>query len=50
MLPQINPDAKRIKELIGGIRVEEIEEPLMQQIRWLQKLVDEMVRGRNIHF
>ncbi len=48
--PQINPDAKKIKGLIGGMRVEAIEEPLMQQIRWLEKLVDEMVRGRNIHF
>ena len=48
--PQINPDAKNIKGMIGGMRVEAIEEPLMQQIRWLEKLVDEMVRGKNIHF
>ncbi len=48
--PQINPDAKKIKGLIGGMRVEIIEEPLMQQIRWLEKLVDELVRGRNIQF
>ena len=48
--PQINPDAKKIKGLIGGMRVEMIEEPLMQQIRWLEKLVDELVRGRNIQF
>ncbi len=47
--PQINPNAKKIKELIDGMRVEAIEEPLMQQIRWLEKLVDELVRGRNIH-
>lgn len=47
--PQINPNAKKIKGLIDGMRVEAIEEPLMQQIRWLEKLVDELVRGRNIH-
>lgn len=48
--PQINPDAKKIKGMISGMRVESIEEPLMQQIRWLEKLVDEMVRGKSIHF
>ena len=44
--PQINPDAWKIRGVIGGMRVERIEEPLMQQIRWLEKLVDDLVRGK----
>lgn len=44
--PQIHPDARKIRGVIGGMRVERIEEPLMQQIRWLEKLVDDLVRGK----
>ena len=44
--PQINPDADKITGVVCGVRVEEIEEPLMQQIRWLDKLVDELAKGR----
>ncbi len=44
--PQINPNTHKITGVICGIRVEEIEDPLMQQIRWLDKLVDELARGK----
>ena len=44
--PQLNPARSLIKGLICGIRVEEIEEPLMQEIRYLDKLIDELARGK----
>ena len=44
--PQINPDASKIKGVICGYRVEGIEDKLMQQIRYLDKLVDEIAKGR----
>ena len=44
--PQINPNAPQIKGVICGVRVEEIEDKLMQQIRWLDKLVDELAKGK----
>jgi hypothetical protein len=44
--PQIHPDAEQIKGAVCGIRVEEIENPLMQKIRWLDKLVDELAKGK----
>lgn len=44
--PQINPNASKITGVICGVRVEEIEEPLMQMIRRLDKLVDELAKGR----
>jgi len=46
--PQINPNASQIKGVICGVRVEEIEDPLMQKIRWLDKLVDELAKGKPI--
>ena len=46
--PAMNPDASLIKGVICGYRVEEIEEPLMQQIRYLDKLVDELARGKKM--
>ena len=42
----MNPDASRITGMICGVRVEEIEDPLMQQIRYMDKLVDELAKGR----
>jgi hypothetical protein len=42
----LNPNASLITGVICGMRVEEIEDPLMQQIRYLDKLVDELARGR----
>jgi hypothetical protein len=44
--PQINPNASKIKGAICGSRVEEIENKLMQQIRYLDKLVDELAKGK----
>ena len=44
--PQINPNAAKISGVICGYRVEEIEDPLMQKIRWLDKLVDELAKGK----
>ena len=44
--PQMNPNVSKITGLICGYRVEEIEDKLMQQIRYLDKLVDELAKGR----
>lgn len=46
--PAMNPAAPLITGVICGIRVEEIEDPLMQQIRWMDKLVDEVARGKRM--
>ena len=44
--PQMNPTRALIKGLICGIRVEDIQEPTMREIRYLDKLVDELARGK----
>lgn len=44
--PQMNEKRKEIKGVICGIRVEEIEDPLMQEIRYLDKLIDELAKGK----
>jgi hypothetical protein len=46
--PKMNPNASLIKGLVCGIRVEEIEDPLMQKIRYLDKLIDELAKGRKM--
>ncbi len=46
--PQINPNADKIKGVICGYRIEEIEEKLMQQIRYLDKLIDELAKGKTM--
>ena len=43
---RLNPRATAITGTICGVRIEEIDDPLMQQIRYLDKLVDELARGR----
>jgi hypothetical protein len=43
---RLNPGAERITGMICGVRVEEIEDPLMQKVRYLDKLVDELAKGR----
>lgn len=43
--PCMNPNCSQIRGSICGIRVEEIEEPLMQNIRYLDKLIDELAKG-----
>ncbi|MEM6997795.1 MAG: DUF2200 domain-containing protein [Patescibacteria group bacterium] len=44
--PMKNPNRKLITGVVCGIRVEDIDEPLMQEIRYLDKLVDELARGK----
>ncbi|MEZ0494002.1 DUF2200 domain-containing protein [Kineococcus sp. TBRC 1896] len=46
--PRMNPDASLITGVVCGHRVEEIEDPLLQQIRWMDKLVDEVARGKRM--
>ncbi len=46
--PALNPNTSLIKGVVCGIRVEEIEDPLMQKIRYLDKLVDELARGKKM--
>jgi hypothetical protein len=44
--PAIHPNAARIKGVVCGVRVEEVADPLMRKIRYLDKLVDELAKGR----
>lgn len=46
--PQINPNVSKITGVICGYRVEEIEDKLMQKIRYLDKLVDELAKGKSM--
>lgn len=45
---KLNPNAKLITGVICGIRVEKIEDPLMQKIRYLDKIVDELANGKKL--
>ena len=42
----MHPNTELITGVVCGVRVEEVEDPLMQQIRWLDKLVDELAKGK----
>lgn len=44
--PHLNPSRALIKGLICGVRVEDIQEPTMQEIRYLDKLIDELAKGK----
>ncbi len=44
--PAINPNCSLIKGVVCGVRVEEVEDPLMQKIRYLDKLIDELAKGK----
>jgi len=44
--PRLNPARAQIKGVVCGVRVEEIEEPLMREIRYLDKLIDELAKGK----
>ncbi len=44
--PALNPDRALIKGVVCGVRVEEVEEPTMREIRYLDKLVDELAKGK----
>ena len=44
--PQLNPNRKMITGVVCGVRVEAVEEPLMREIRYLDKLIDELAKGK----
>ena len=46
--PAFHPNSSLIKGLVCGIRVEEIDDPLMQRIRYLDKLIDELAKGKTM--
>lgn len=45
---ELNPNASAITGVVCGVRVEDVEDPLMQKIRYLDKLVDELAKGKSI--
>jgi hypothetical protein len=46
--PALHPNSSLIKGVVCGVRVEEVEDPLMQKIRWLDKLIDELAKGKTM--
>ena len=46
--PRLNPSRVLIKGIVCGVRVEDIEEPMMQEIRYLDKLIDELAKGKSM--
>jgi hypothetical protein len=44
--PRLNPDRSRITGVICGVRIENIEDPLMREVRYLDKLIDELAKGK----
>ncbi len=44
--PQLNPDVSKITGVICGYRVEDIEDPVIQKVRYLDKLIDELAKGK----
>lgn len=46
--PKINPDVSLIKGVVCGVRVEEVADPLMRKIRYLDKLIDELAKGKTM--
>jgi hypothetical protein len=46
--PRLNPNAGLIKGVVCGVRVEEVADPLMQKIRYLDKLIDELAKGKKL--
>lgn len=46
--PDLNPDRELIKGVVCGVRVENVEEPLMREIRYLDKLIDELAKGKKM--
>jgi hypothetical protein len=46
--PQLNPSRALIKGVVCGVRVEDIEEPIMREIRYLDKLIDELAKGKTM--
>ncbi|MBY0417992.1 MAG: DUF2200 domain-containing protein [Pararheinheimera sp.] len=48
MAPAINPNVVLVKGVVCGVRVEEVTVPLMQKIRYLDKLIDELAKGKRM--
>ena len=46
--PRIHPNSSLIKGVVCGVRVEEVEDPLMRRIRYLDKLIDELAKGKTM--
>jgi hypothetical protein len=46
--PALNPERARITRLVCGVRVENVEEPVMREIRYLDKLIDELAKGKKM--
>jgi len=46
--PEMNPARRGVKGVICGVRVEDIEEPLMQEIRYMDKMIDELAKGKKM--
>lgn len=46
--PKMNPNVSLIKGVVCGVRIEDIKEPLMQKIRYLDKLIDELAKGKKL--
>ena len=46
--PKLHPNASQITGTVCGIRVEDIEDPLVQKVRWLDKLIDELAKGKTM--
>ncbi|RYF41379.1 MAG: DUF2200 domain-containing protein [Comamonadaceae bacterium] len=46
--PALHPNTALITGLVCGVRVEDVEDPLMQKIRWMDKLIDELAKGRKM--
>lgn len=44
--PKLNPNCHLITGVVCGVRVEDVADPLMQKIRWLDKLIDELAKGK----
>lgn len=44
--PQLNPNRKKVTGVICGIRVEDIEDPIVQEVRYLDKMIDELAKGK----
>jgi hypothetical protein len=44
--PEMNPNSSLIKGVVCGVRVEEVEDPLMKKIRYMDKLIDELAKGK----
>ncbi|UXS75762.1 DUF2200 domain-containing protein [Staphylococcus chromogenes] len=47
--PQLNPDRKKVTGVICGILVEDIEDPIVQEVRYLDKMIDELAKGKSLN-